>query len=165
MKLASFGSKTCRSMRAAYGPSITPEAGTVKSNTARLVPLHPHLVEQGFLSAISGKGEGPLFYEPARQRVEGDASRHFKKVGERLAQWVRKDVGITDPTLQPNHGWRHTFKTGAMVAGIPERIADYIQGHAPKSVGQAYGSVPLGTAAAEIGKLPRFDVDARLASG
>lgn len=30
---------------------ITPDAGTQKTNTARLVPLHEHLIAQGFVSS------------------------------------------------------------------------------------------------------------------
>jgi hypothetical protein len=31
---------------------ITPEAGTVKTNKARTVPLHPHLLKQDFLAFV-----------------------------------------------------------------------------------------------------------------
>ncbi|UAK25744.1 site-specific integrase [Sphingomonas nostoxanthinifaciens] len=137
---------------------ITPEAGTVKANAARIVPLHPHLIEQGFPAVAKATGDGPLFYNPGRRRVEREGNRHFKKVGERLAAWVREDVGITDTGLQPNHGWRHTFKTLAMATEMPERIADAIQGHSAKSIGRTYGSVPLKTMADAIGRIPRFPV-------
>src|SRR5205085_468731 len=42
---------------------ITPEAGGTKNNRARIVPLHSHLVEQGF-PAVAADVPGPLFYEP-----------------------------------------------------------------------------------------------------
>ena len=138
---------------------ITPEAGTQKTDAARIVPLHPHVIEQGFLAAIRPKGEGAIFYDPSRQRVQSDDNRHIKKVGERLAQWVRVEVGITDPNVKPNHGWRHTFKTLAMTTEMPERIADAIQGHAPKTVGQTYGAPPVKTMADAIAKIPRFIVN------
>ncbi len=38
---------------------ITPDAGDVKGNTARTVPLHEHLVEQGFVEFARSKGQGP----------------------------------------------------------------------------------------------------------
>jgi integrase len=137
---------------------VTPEAGTVKANEARTVPLHSHLIEQGFHAVAVAKGTGPLFYDPTRRRADGDDNRHFKKVGERLAEWVRNSVGIVDPAVQPNHGWRHTFKTASVRAGIEERVADAIQGHAPTNVSRSYGSVPLDTMAAAIEKLPRYDL-------
>lgn len=137
---------------------ITPEAGTVKAQAARIVPLHAHLIEQGFLELVEGLGAGPLFYDPSRQRVHADTNRHVKKVGERLGQWVRGTVGITDPNVSPNHGWRHRFKTQALQAGVPERVADALQGHAAKTVGQTYGSVPIGTLAGAVAQLPRYQV-------
>lgn len=138
---------------------ITPEAGTVKSGHARTVPLHPHLIEQGFPAfAIAAEG-APLFYDPGRVRKPGPGNRHVKKVGELLAAWVRQSAGITDPNVQPNHGWRHLFKTRAVEADIPERVADAIQGHAPKSVGQAYGRVSLKAMSEAMARLPRFATD------
>lgn len=137
---------------------ITPEAGAVKTGEARTVPLHPHLVEQGFPDFAKRLGDGPLFYDPARQRVQADTNRHVKKVGERLAAWVRKDVKITDPSLQPNHGWRHRFKTEARRIKMDPEVRDAIQGHTPGTVGQAYGSMPIEVMAAAIAKLPRYDV-------
>ncbi|AYJ87292.1 hypothetical protein D3Y57_16810 [Sphingomonas paeninsulae] len=136
---------------------ITPEAGTVKDGNARIVPIHPHLIKQGFL-AIAEK-DGPLFYDPARQRVQSTDNRHFKKVGERLATWVRTEVGITDRAVKPNHGWRHLFKTQAIASNMLERTSDAITGHAPKSVGQTYGSVPIKAMAEAIDKMPCFAVD------
>jgi integrase len=137
---------------------ITPEAGTVKAKEARIVPLHQHIIDQGFLKVVKAGGDGPLFYDPEKQRVESEGNRHFKKVGERLASWVRENVGIKDPALQPNHAWRHTFKTLSYEAGIEERVVDAIQGHAPKTTGRTYGKVPVKAMADAIGKLPRFEV-------
>lgn len=95
---------------------ITPEAGTQKSDKARIVPLHPHLLEQGFLAAIAGR-TGPLFYDPANYRGGSEGNPQSKKVAERLAKWVRQ-LGVDDPEVQPNHGWRHRFKTQARLVGM-----------------------------------------------
>ena len=80
---------------------ITPEAGTVKFGR-RIVPLHPHIIEQGFLEAIEGLS-GPLFYNVALRRGGSDENPQPKKVGEHIAIWVR-ELGVTDPRVQPNHG-------------------------------------------------------------
>lgn len=139
---------------------ITPEAGTVKTKEARLVPLHPHLIEQGFLDAVRAAGDGPIFYDPARQRKNEEGTRHFKKVGERLAQWVRKTVGITDPNVDPNHGWRHLFKTLCRSAGLGDGVTDAITGHAPGTVGASYGQFTLKAKADAMAKVPRFQAHA-----
>lgn len=139
---------------------ITPEAGGVKNNEAREVPLHPHLIEQGFVKMVDGLKPGPIFYDPSRQRAEGAGNRYRKKAGERLRDWVRNEVGITDPNVQPNHGWRHTFKElshGAM----EERMADGVQGHSGGAVGRRYGARGgrLSAKAEAIARIPRFEVE------
>lgn len=136
---------------------ITPEAGTVKSNISRIIPIHNHLIEQGVIDALKAR-DGAIFYDPFRRRTKGSNVRYCKKVGENLRDWIRSDIGITDPYVQPNHGWRHTFKTLALEVGIPERVADFIQGHAPRTVGQSYGSVSLPVLVSAISKIPRYDV-------
>jgi hypothetical protein len=57
-----------------------------------------------------------------------DSNPHFKKVGERLAEWVRS-LGI-DERVAPNHGWRHRFSSVARFVAMPEDVRNIIQGHA-----------------------------------
>jgi len=38
--------------------------------------------------------------------------------------------------VDPNHGWRHTWRTVALGAGIEERIRDAITGHSVTKVGR-----------------------------
>jgi integrase len=64
---------------------------------------------------------------------------------------------VSDPNVAPNHGWRHRFKTVGMETGIPPRILDAIQGHAPRSVADSYGEVTLTTIATMMTRLPRVD--------
>lgn len=135
--------------------TITPEAGGVKTNKARVVPLHPHLIEQGFLEFVASC-DGPMFYEP-RPLAKQDVRPPYKLVANKLAEWVR-ELGVTN-VPQPNHSWRHTFKTLSRTVGIHEGAADYIQGHAPANDSRAYGSHDLPTLAAEIAKLPRFSIE------
>jgi integrase len=133
---------------------ITPEAGGVKTNEARTVPIHEHLVEQGFIDAIRDKPQGPMFYKP--DPAATSARGQHKQVGTFLAAWVR-DLGITDPAIRPNHGWRHTFKSVCLEVGIEERAADYMQGHAPKGQGRRYGANTIPALAAQLAKFPRFE--------
>jgi integrase len=160
-EIAQLRGEDVKELEGAWCLRITPEAGQVKTKEARTVPLHPHLIEQGFLELVKRNGAGPLFYDPSRQRVEGDSNRHVKKVGERLAQWVREDVGITDPGLQPNHGWRHLFKARSYAAGVEERMADALQGHAPTTTGRAYGAPSISAKAEAIARFPEFLIEAR----
>jgi integrase len=140
---------------------ITPEAGAVKGGRSRVVPLHKHLVAQGFVKFVSNHAEGPLFYSMVRRLKRKDEAKRRKppyaQVRQRLADWVHK-LGVDDPNLQPNHAWRHTFKQIADRAGITERMSDYITGHAHKSVGATYGAPTLEDMAAAMQKFPRYEL-------
>ena len=141
--------------------NITPEAGTVKTGQARLVPLHAHIIEQGFLEELKKHKGGPLFYTPSRRRTGDDGlNRHISKVGERIAAWVRQDVGITDTGIKPNHAWRHLFTTVAEDAGLPERTVYAILGHAAMDVGRKYGGSMVTAKAKAMLLFPRFDLGA-----
>jgi integrase len=45
-----------------HAMKISPEAGTTKTKTARKVPIHEHLIEQGFIDFVRTNGKGALFY-------------------------------------------------------------------------------------------------------
>jgi integrase len=136
---------------------ITPEAGSTKNGRSRTVALHPHLVEQGLPEVARRAANRPIFFNPERGRGGSAGNAHHNKVGERLARWVR-GLGVDDPHVQPNHGWRHLFKTSCRRAGIAPEVRDAIQGHAPRNVGEAYGEWPIDVLAEAIRLLPRFEV-------
>jgi integrase len=139
---------------------ISPEAGTVKNRKPRTVPLHEHLIKQGFARFVKASGKGPLFYNEAKGRTELPDPTNPKrpravKARERVAAWVR-EIGIDDPELQPNHAWRHTFKKVGDRAGLSEKMLDVICGHAPATVGRGYGEPELADKAAALRRFPRF---------
>ena len=131
--------------------TITPEAGTVKTNEARTVVLHEHLVELGFCAFVSAAPAGHLFLKPGKG---GEVRGPLRGLKNRLADFARAIV--TDPNVAPNHGWRHRFKTVGMEAGIAPRILDAIQGQAARTAADNYGDVTIRTTAAAIARLPRI---------
>ncbi|MBB3952352.1 DUF6538 domain-containing protein [Aureimonas jatrophae] len=133
---------------------ITPEAGTVKTNEAREVVLHYQLQQLGFPTFIEQAPKGHLFITVGK---EGDVLGPLQGLKNRLSAFVR--TVVTDPNVAPFHGWRHRFKTVGMEVGIPPRVLDAIQGHAPRSVSDSYGQVTLRTMAQEIEKLPPFKLE------
>jgi len=148
-----------------YFLRITPEAGTVKGGVAREVPLHPHIIEQGFLDYVQSVGSGPLFYDPNGARTERHDPTNPTRAPwiiarNKLAEWVR-DLGVTDPNISPSHAWRHTFKRRAARAGIEKRIRWAICGHSSKEVGDEYERPTLQDMAVELNKFPRFELDCR----
>lgn len=67
-------------------------------------------------------------------------------------------MGVKDPNVQPNHGWRHRFKTVARSVRMDPEARGLIPGHAPASQGEEYGVWTMPALLVEIEKLPRFDV-------
>lgn len=133
---------------------LTPEDGTIKTDLARLVPIHPHVIEQGFLKYVKSKGTKPLFYDPAMAR-DGEAwHRQADKVGERVAAWVRKLGIIRD--VQPNHAWRHRFETTCRTNQWRQDIVDSITGHAPETTAAEYGDYLVEVQYDLICRLPRY---------
>lgn len=131
-------------------------AENAKTRKFREVPLHSHLIEQGLIDYADSCGTQPLFYDPRRSRGGKDANPHHKKVGERLAEWVRT-LGI-DKRVAPNHGWRHRFSTVSRLVGMPEDVRNIIQGHAGAKAADSYGETWPLVALREIEKLPRYAV-------
>lgn len=133
---------------------ITPEAGTVKTKQYRDVPLHPQVLELGFLDYVDGVPSGPLFH------MSPEASRnktYAQKMANRLRDWLHEEK-LVPKDLQPCHGWRHRFKTVGLELGIAERVIDAIQGHAGRRSADHYGDVTLRARTDAITRLPPFQL-------
>lgn len=111
---------------------ITPEAGTVKDNQAREVPLHPQLIETGFVRFWEAAPPGHLFMV-----IAGDGEvawrAGWRTAKNRVREFVRevfKQEGV-----QPNHAWRHRFKTIGRGLKIDSFTLHALQGHAADTVG------------------------------
>lgn len=134
--------------------NVTPEAGTVKTKEFREVPIHEHLIAMGFAELVDKSRDGYLFIDPKSPEVVHTA---IATRSARVRDFVR-GAGITDPNVQPNHGWRHTFKTRGFEAGIQEKVLDAICGHAPSTVGRQYGSVTMKTLVDAMKLFPRYEL-------
>lgn len=136
---------------------ITPEAGTVKTKEYRLVPIHSHLVEQGFVAFVLDQPAGALFYDPSRRRTDKALNTQASSLGSKLAAWVRS-LGI-DMGVKANHAWRHYFSSYGVRHGMEPTISDVITGHASSTVKQKTYLAGLreqvDLLAREIEKLPR----------
>lgn len=144
-----------RSEEGIWYVSVRPEAGTQKSGLARDVVLHPHLLEQGFIEAVSTRS-GPLFFDPTRKRKGSTGNSQAQKVGQRVADWVRS-IGVDDLELQPNHGWRHTFITNAR-GRIDGDMRRAFVGHSGKDEHGEYGDVTLPDMFNVLKLFPRYNV-------
>lgn len=133
---------------------ITPDAGTVKSGGYRDVPLHKQIIEEGFADFVAKADDGPIFHN-------ADSPEKFQRaaviVSNKLSDWLRKS-GLRPEGLQPNHAWRHRFKTQCRELEISDRVGDAIQGHVGRTASDNYGDVTIKTKADAIDRLPSYDL-------
>ncbi|WP_127559081.1 DUF6538 domain-containing protein [Nioella ostreopsis] len=133
---------------------ITPDAGAVKAGGYRDVPLHSQILDEGFGDFLRDANAGPLFHNGV-----GPESyiRKSKQISNQIGDWLRLK-NLRPDGLQPNHAWRHRFKTLCLELAISDRVMDAIQGHAGRTAGDSYGDVTLKAKIDAIAKLPRYDL-------
>ncbi|MCY1644596.1 tyrosine-type recombinase/integrase [Methylorubrum sp. SL192] len=149
-----------RDIRLEAGISVM-DLRITKTGEPRTVPLHAHLLEQGFVEFVNARSPGPLFYDRVRFRPNSETSP-AEQQAKKISQWLRLTVKL-DPGVDPNHGWRHTWKTRALAAGIEERLRDAITGHRVASVGRRYETPSLPMLSRAIAQFPHYEVNPSLA--
>ena len=132
---------------------ITPEAGSVKTGIARIVPLHLQLIEDGFIDFVQAAPAGHLFVSP-----ENPARPQGVVTG--LTNRLRREIRtvVADQHVQPMHGWRHRFATQCRNLGLSGDTARAIEGHAPRDQHGGYGEDSVEAMARVIDALPRYCV-------
>jgi integrase len=133
---------------------LDPEAGSLKtSGSERVIPLHPALVEAGFLKFATRSKPGPLFADLAPDKFGKRGGNGTKVIG----RFVRQ-LGLVDLRLSPSHSWRHRIKTLGRRHGLALDILDAITGHGSRSVGDSYGEFPVAALLREISKIPKLEL-------
>ena len=150
-----------RDIRTEAGVTVM-DLRVTKTGEPRTVPIHSHLIEQGFRAFVEARGPGPLFFDPTRHGKQ-TLTPPGELRGHKVGKWVRDNVKL-DPNVDPNHGWRHTWKTRALGAGIEERIRDAITGHRVTSVGRRYETPTLKMLANAMDRFPRYRVTTMFAN-
>ena len=129
----------------------------------RRVPIHPHLVELGFLDFIRKRAKDPraskrLWFEIEYGR-DLQASSPFSKRFARLMD----SAGLVDPTLV-FHSFRHSVEDALRNALQPQYVIDRIVGHSDDAISAQYGqgvSLEVASSAIAAMKMP-LDVRAML---
>lgn len=129
---------------------ITPEAGTVKTNVARTVVLHQHLIELGFPEFVRLSATGYLFF--TARSPEAIRRSLYSTTG--LLRKTAREIVCADG-VAPNHGWRHRFKTICRDVGVAQSVMDAIQGHVGRNESDNYGEVSLQAQALALSRFPR----------
>ena len=129
---------------------FAPEAGSLKtSGSERVIPLHPALIENGFLKFASRLNSGPIFSDLSPDKFGKRGGNGTKVIG----RFVRQ-LGLIDLRLSPSHSWRHRIKTLGRRHGLATDILDAITGHSSRSVGDSYGEFPVEALHRELCKIP-----------
>jgi integrase len=133
---------------------LDPEAGSLKtSGSERIIPLHPALIETGFLKFAAKAKSGPLFAALSPDKFGKRGGNGTKVIG----RFVRQ-LGLTDTRLSPSHSWRHRIKTSGRKYGLAPDILDAITGHGARSVADSYGEFPVEALFREISKIPKLEL-------
>jgi hypothetical protein len=101
-----------------------------------------------------------LFYDPTRKRNGSVGNPQHKKVAQRVADWVRQTVGLTDKELQPNHGWRHRFITIARDIRMDPDVRRAITGHSALDEHGDYGDTLIRSSHRWLAEFPRYEIAA-----
>ncbi len=135
---------------------ITPDAGSVKSAEFRDVPLHRQAIALGFIDFVRSVADDPLFYRGGS--TPDTRLRRARVSSGRLSEWLNEE-GLIPAGIQPNHGWRHRFKTQGRELGMSDRVLDAIQGHSGKTASDDYGDITILAKLRLIDALPHYDLN------
>lgn len=125
------------------------------AESRRRIPLHPALVNAGFMryvARMAEAGQARLFPD-LRPDSKGRWSGNWSKFWGRYAREV---IGIKDPR-KVYHSFRHLFKDLLRETECRDEVSDVLMGHSDGSMGRRYGSetglyplLPLFKAIAEV---------------
>jgi integrase len=120
------------------------------AGTARLIPVHPRLVQLGIVELAGRRSGRDLLLPEVPSPIKGDHGAGLSKWMSgrflpRLKLKTRDGLGF--------HGFRHTLKTMLRTAAVSDSVSNYICGHGARTVDERYGIVELAAAAAAIEKL------------
>ncbi len=106
----------------------------------RTVPLHPKLLELGFLGLVEARrrSDGPdaMLFPLLSQGQRGGYGENWSKW---FGRYIRS-IGVTNPD-RVFHSFRHTFRDELGKGGVDEELKDALMGHSgSSSVGRRYGA-------------------------
>lgn len=121
-------------------------------NSVRDVPIHPRLIELGFLdyvAAIHKAGHETLW---PLLRTKSEIASPSEVLGKWFNPFIHNKLGM--PGTVVFHSFRHTFKDLCRDALIPRDLHQALTGHAKETTGDEYGKgFSLDIKFAEISKI------------
>ncbi|MDC7816110.1 site-specific integrase [Pseudomonas sp. BLCC-B112] len=105
----------------------------------RKVPLHPDLIELGFLKYVDNLPKAGALFPLLEANHAGYFGHNF---GKRWSAYL-KTVAQLESNVRPSHGFRHSFITLCREVGVPEELRDALTGHDNGAVSRKYGERAL----------------------
>jgi hypothetical protein len=117
------------------------EGASIKNESSvRRVPLHPKLIEEGFLDYVrSLPRTGSLFPSLRPDKFGSKAGNATKRIGPIVRGLAAIMPSLADKSLSPNHSWRHRLHNECRRLRMREDVEDALIGHAQEGSGPGYG--------------------------
>ncbi len=123
------------------------------ADSRRTIPLHPALIAEGFLAYVAGlPSSSPLFPDVRPDKVFGLRST---EAGRRVGRWLRVTLDLSDPSVSPNHSWRHTFVDACRKVSMPIEVRSTLTGHSARLDASAGYGEGVGAMLPVLGITPR----------
>lgn len=121
------------------------EGASIKNESSvRRVPLHPKLIEEGFLDYVrSLPKNGPLFPLLRPDKFGSKGGNATKRIGPMVRGLAGIMPSLTDKHLSPNHSWRHRLIEECRRIPIRQDIEDALTGHSQEGSGPGYGEFAI----------------------
>lgn len=147
------------SMGAKKGQAKQEDRGqrTKTASSRRRVPVHPRLVELGFLDFVQGlRGSEERLFPNLKKDIRGYYSDGFQKWFSRLLDKQKAREAKTS-----FHSFRHSWANAMRLAGVPQERRRLIGGWKRTATDEKYGSdLPLAEIYRELSKVAYTDIAA-----
>jgi len=129
-------------------------------SSLRDVPIHPKLIEAGFLAFVEARKGGELLFASLKADGRG---RVYQRMQRRLSRLIRGV--ISDERVVP-YSFRHTFRDMLRVAEVPADVGDRLMGHTSpgRKISEGYGGAQIVVLAKWVAMLDPLD-EGRTVSG
>lgn len=119
----------------------------------RKVPVHPALLELGFLDFVARRAKQDKANVRLFKEIKFGADKQASTVYSKTFARLMNKVGLTDSRLV-FHSWRHGVEDALRDAEVQPYIIDAIVGHADNTIGSKYGKgVSLAVMAEAVAKM------------
>jgi integrase len=116
----------------------TEATGTSNALSTRSSRASPRNVRAADRARECGRCRNPAWGSLLPHALTDPGKEHARTIHGRIAAWVR-EIGVDDPNVAPNHGWRHRMSSILMGLRARKVEIDAILGHE----GPSYGKVSL----------------------